>query len=223
MALQMKLEMDTGVVLPEAYVRITEGILSLDRGITFITVQTYADANARNLRKVPVLIHEVACTMDGAKPKKDAKYTIKLNNADVGSALEFSIDLTGDGVEDIELIEGTHVTTDGTLGTYTQAIVDRLNADVDFMYDFVASSTLEGEIIVFPLQDGTKTGGKGNGVKFYGTAVKEVIVEEGNDRVIANFEKYFGIESMNEAGTNAIMKAYEFIKTLPEYQGSIDV
>lgn len=220
-AIQMKLEMETGVVLPEAYVRITEGILSLDRGIVFITVQTYANRKARDEGRPAVLIYEARCTHEGAQEERGAEYHIEIANAEVGQGSKFTVSLDKDAK--ITLIEGTHVTTDGTIATYTNKLVEKLNENDDFSLDYIASYEGEGSITIKALDSGSKSGSKGNGLSFSGDTLYSVQKREGKDQISSDFERYFGIDVMDIPGNNVIKQGYEFIKSLPEYQGGIDV
>jgi len=221
MAIQKYIQLDSGIVLPNAYIRITDGILSLDRGSVFVTVQTYADKQARDEGRPAVLIHEECATLDGRKPQVNAKYKINIKNANVGKGQVFKINI--DKENSIELIEGTHITTDGTLSKYTKAIVEKLNKNDNFNVDFIASSDKEGVIEIDVVENGIKVGAKGNGLTFEGNAIVNIKTTEGQDIVLSDFEKYFSIEVMNKEGNNVIDQAYKFIKSLPRYKDGIDV
>lgn len=226
MALQKHIELNTGIVLPEAYIRITEGILSLDRGLVYVTVETYADKIARDNKKVPVIKKELKSDMTGSKPQIDAVYRIQLNNSQPESGQKLVIDVDGNQTMDFELMEGTHITTDGTIGTLVNAITEKLNLHETFSLDFVAEVTdvYNGYITIKAKADGDKKGASGNTLTISGDMLlqKEQLTV-GQNQVKSSFEQYFLFDLMNEEGKNLILLAYEFIKGLPEYQGSIDV
>lgn len=219
MALAMQIEMESGVILPEAYIRITEGILSLDRGMAFIKVQTYANKEARDNKKVPVTTHEVRCTNQGSQPKKDAEFEVKVINADVGSGNEFAMSF---GQESISLKEGTEITTDGTLEMYINTLIDKLKAS-KASFDFSFEKLGEDTIIIKPIESGAYTGVKGNELNLSGNAIVSVEKTEGQDRKLSDFEKYFSIQEISLQDKNAILQAYEFIKKLPEYKDATNV
>jgi hypothetical protein len=222
MALKKYIELDTGIILQEAYIRITEGILSLDRKVMFITVETYADKHARDGGKIPVFRKEFKADMSGSQPRVDASYKLNLNNSKPAQNLKLVIDVNSDAQIEFELIEGTHITTDGTLGTLTHAVVDKMNSNVDFNTLFVAMSDIEGKISINAIGDNLGT--KGNELLISGSMVNSFAIESvGQDNVLSNFEKYFLFDLMNQVGKNLILLAYEFIKHLPEYEGSVDI
>jgi hypothetical protein len=217
MALQKRIELDTGIVLEEAYIRITEGILSLDRGVMYITVETYASREARVNKKVPVFKKEFLCDSNGSKPRVDANYTLKFNSVEPSSNLGMTITIDG---ESFELIEGTHIVTDGTSETLSNSVCERLNDNDLFNESYVATVEENGDINIKSKIEGQK----GNGLSINGTMVREFKQDKiGADRTFSNFEKYFVFDLMNQEGKNLILLAYEFIKDLPEYEGAIDV
>jgi hypothetical protein len=225
MALQKRIEMETGIILPEAYIRITEGMLSLDKGTAHIVVETYADVLARNNKKIPVVKTEHKADMRGGQPQIEAEYTLLLNDIVVGDGTNLVVvDLDGDGTADFELIEGTHLTTDGTFSTLTNVVVDGLNSHQNFMYDYVATRVDEGVINIKAKIDGVKAGSKGNKLDISGSMTQSFDLNiHGQDSIISSFEKFFGIQAMDVEGTNVFKQGYMFIKSLPEYQDSIDV
>ena len=224
MALQMELEMDTGIILPEAYVRITEGVLSLDRGITFITVQTYADKDARDSGKKSVKVHEVKATIEDSSPKKNATYELRLIDVEADNTNKLLVDLNGDGTSEFDFTEWIDFSVDGDLDTLTDEVVRVLSDNTEISYSFEVNKTGLGLVEIKAKDLKGYDGSLGNNLNVSGSIVSDfTLKQEGKDRLPSTFEKFFNVETMNKDGVNVISQAYEFIKTLPEYQNSIDV
>jgi hypothetical protein len=224
MALQVALELDSGITLPEAYVRMTSGFLSLDELTALIAVQYFANKEARDTGKPPVLIKQFLCGNTGYKPPVQAKYELKLINVAVGSGEEINLDLNADGLNEDVLIEGVNLETDGTIETLTTNVVAGLNAILNFNQDFVASSHEPGIVIIEALKMGGRTGTHGNGIVINGNIIDSITQTiNGVDMVPSPFMTYFNIDKMNEAGINIFIQAYEFLKSLPDFEGYIDM
>lgn len=224
MALQVALELDSGINLPAAYVRMTSGFLSIDEMTALIAVQYFASSDARWGGKPPVLIKQFLCGNAGYAPAIQAKYELNLVNIAVGSGKEIALDLDANGTDENVLIEGTNLTTDGTIKTLTANVVSGLNAIANFNTNFVASSTTPGVVIVEALSTGTRTGAKGNGIIINGNAVTSLTqTVKGVNMIPSPFMTYFNLDIMNQAGVNVISQGYEFLKSLPDFEGYVDL
>lgn len=224
MALQVHISLDSGIDLPEAYCRVTSGFLSVDELTALIAVQYFANVDARNTGKPPVLIKQFLCGNAGFAPAVQAKYELQLANIKVGSGEEVNLDLNADGLNEETLIEGVNLQTDGTIGTLTTNVVTGLNGLPDFSQDFLASSNAAGTIVIEAKADGTKPGSKGNGIVIDGNIINSITeTVTGVDMILSPFMTYFNVTVMNQPGVNVISQAYEFLKTLPDFDGYISV
>lgn len=224
MALQVHIALDSGIDLPEAYCRVTSGFLSIDEMTALIAVQYFANVEARNSGKPPVLIKQFLCGNAGFAPAVQAKYELKLINQPVGSGEEINLDLDADGLNEDVLVEGLNLETDGTIEVLTINVVSGLNNIGNFKECFVASSSEPGVILVEALTTGTRTGAKGNGIIIDGNIIDSITqITHGTDTIPSPFMTLFNVDVMNKAGINVITQAYEFLKTLPDFDGYIDV
>lgn len=228
MALQKSIALDIGVTLPEAYIRVTDVMLSYGQHRGWITVSTYANHEARTSGKQPVLVEEFRVFDTNGQNRMESKYEISLGHVVSGSGDSFSLDLNGDGESEVILVEGVDFQSvmleDFVDLTETaKNVVTALNENEVFSNGFVADSS-NGNITVTALPNGSYSGAYGNNVKVSGNAIQSIVqTVNGEDHIPSDFEKYFNIEDMNMTDVNVISQAYSLIKSLDKFEGAVEL
>lgn len=223
MALQMDITLETGINLPESYIRVTDVMLSYGQHRGWVTLSYYANKIARTEGKNPVKVEEYRVFDENGVAQKEAVYNVSVADIVSGSASTLNIDFTGDGVNDVAIVEGTDFTVGVDKPATVQAIADALNLKSTFNAEFTASVDLD-ILVISAKATGVHAGTKGNSVAVSGDAVTSVSQSiTGVDYVPSDFQKYFSISDMSMVDVNIISQAYTFIKSMDKFGTALSV
>jgi hypothetical protein len=234
MALQKYIELPTGFICPEAYMKITKINFDFMEKRAWITLNTYKDQEARLEGKEPIYINEFRVFGENEVNQVNAKFIAYIKDVEEDSTDTFFIDFNGNGENDIELFEGQDFTA-GTALEVAESIIEYLNSNTTFTLSFTVERE-DNALIITAKSNGVCKGALGNLVKISGTSLVEnpifngenppIVIQDiiGVDYIPSTFDEYFHIDEMSEEGCNVIMKSYMYIKeNEADFSDTIDV
>lgn len=238
MALQKSITTQWGIELPEAYIRVANLNLNYDSSMANILVATHKDKQARLDKMQPITVKEYRINNEGNKSSVQASYTIQLEDAmeevidettgEVTGQIDvdnvFSIDLVGDGVNVFTLTEGVDFEAGVDFNETIDNLVTALKGIVEINDNWIPYNIGENKISFIARKDKAYDGVLGNNVVVGHNMVIDLVLDiAGTDKVEGNFTKYYHVYNLDELNKNVINNSYEYLKTLPEFEDSINV
>lgn len=218
MALIKLTVLDSGVELTSAYYRISDLNLYYVRNKASIFVSLYKDKNARLEGKEPVEeISEIQIYNSNAITGRNALYEIIFNEQiDIeNKAINISFLDKIITIDNYEIIEDDRDTT-------IQNIVNAINEHLDTSNQITAERIF-GFIRLKVISEDILLEEKGNDIVIEGENIFSYeLIENGITSEEGSFDKYFSSKSINENQYTPLQAGYEYLKTLPGFEESID-
>lgn len=217
MALIKSMVLDSDVNLPEAYFRISDLNLYYVKSKASIFVSLYKDKQARLDGKAPVTDDvEIQVYNSDEIVGRNAMYEIVLretldkeNKTITISLLDKSIEIT-----DYEMVEDRDITI--------QNIVNAINENI-IASGFLTAERVFGFIRIRVIDENQLLEEKGNNITFTGENILSFeLIENGINSQPGSFDKFFSSKSIYENEYTPLQAGYEYLKTLPEFEGSSD-
>jgi len=197
MALKKRIELESGIVVQEAYIRVTDFFISYISGLARIHVSYYADKNARLSGKNPIKIAQYELFNEPV-PSVEAVYDVVLKDISPVSLTVGSISVSGVNAIDI---------------------ASKLNNNSEFNRNWTAGAYSMTGLNIAALRGGSCCGDKGNNINITGNITKVTQPVIGKPSKKPDFEKYFDIKVL----ANPIAASYNYLKTLPDFADAVDI
>lgn len=208
MALQKDYLMDTGADFSTAYFRVLDLFMSAEIRTVGFRLAVYKDKTCRDAGKNTLGIQSYNIN-DIDTPAVQATYTFDIVGT---SGTLLTIDLTGNGTNEVTATMGTDFSNPQTLSEYLNTALP----------DFTASPTSTGVQLVAK-STGAYAGSKGNAVVISGTAVSVPTKIAGSDVIPSAFKQFFSLTALSANGGNPVSQAYLYLKSLSAFSTATDV
>lgn len=202
MALLKPIELESGIVLPEAYFRITEFFVSYKDKQVGMQLACYVDAAAR---------------WAGKEPIKVTPYQI----FDIAQEAQVSVyELTVSGLGGYELL----VSVDGDENVDFSLEAEDIKDLVDQLNDSAAFNDIWTANMVGPARVRIQANEAGDRSLAISGSVEDLTQYSfGRDAKESDFDRFFAFGELDNTGTNPILQCYEYLKTLEEFSGAMNV
>jgi hypothetical protein len=227
MALIQYIDLENGIVCPEAYIKITGIKLDFLNNRAWIDTNTYKDNNAR-LRNplAPISTEQLRLYDTTGRDSIQSTFLVNLTKPQVNIA--FNLKCTFNS----EIIEVKSNVDFDANANYVQNLVTAINTGTLSKYvtasiyipvtidnaDYVPSS-----IILTTVKGSDADGTIGDSIKFSGSCVaSSILTANGKDMILGDFTKFFlDVEESTELSSTR-GRGYRYMKTLPKYANAID-
>lgn len=222
MALQQRVQLESGVELYNAYIQVTRMDLDYYRDRAEITICVFMDEEARREGKSPVKEENISITDREGIPPESASYLLDLRGALEGSLREFSLTLPGE--DPVVLREGTHF-TGGELDTEDNPMeiaymLEQLLVTAEpFLERWNVQSTETQQLAITAVTPGAHdTSPSVDGQIIRGLSV----VNPGLDEIKGYYTYYFR-NTLDADNSHPLYHAYEYLKTMDRFANATDL
>lgn len=222
MALQQRVEMESGVELYNAYIQVTRMDLDYYRNRAEMTLSIFMDENARRNGRSPVMEEGISINDRENIPAEAASYILDLRGALEGSLREFRLTLPGE--DEVVLKEGTDF-TGGELDTEDNPmeiayILEPLLVEAEpFLERWDIQSTEAQQLVI----EAVVPGAVSESPMIDGQIIRGLsVTNPGVDEIEGHYTYYFR-NTLDADNSHPLYHAYEYLKTLDRYINATDI